>query len=195
MTSFDSDSLLLLFMGAVFIISIGFAIFQRSKRDELLANQAVKRGAEFVKGSLTRHSILHLPYKGNVVVIYSRPGSRNSSPRTIASMRPNGMTLPTIEVLRNDVTQKIMGAFGKERILLNDEEFDRRCIVRSDDPFLPQRILLGDLQQRFLDRTLRSLELRVSAQNVEVKMLAIPRDEESFDYFIDTVFAILQKIL
>ena len=195
MISFDSEYLVFLFMGALFMISIGFAFFQQTKRDELLANQADKRGGEFVKGSLTRHSILRLPYKGNVVVIYSRPGSKNSSPRTIASMRPNDITLPTIDILRNDLTQKIMGAFGKERILLNDEEFDRQCIVRSEDPFLPQRILLGDLQQRFLDRTLRSLELRVSAQNVEVKMLTIPGNEETFDYFIDTVFAILQKIL
>ena len=88
-----------------------------------------------------------------------------------------------------------MGAFGKERILLNDEEFDRKCIVRSEDPFLPQRILSSDMQQRFLGQTLRSLELRVSAQNVQVKMLTIPTNEETFDYFIETILAILQKLL
>lgn len=65
----------------------------------------------------------------------------------------------------------------------------------SEDPFLPQRILPGDLQQRFLDRSLRSLELRVSPQNVQVKILAIPRNEETFDHFIDTILAILQKLL
>lgn len=191
----SSDIFFYLIFAVMLLVSLGVAFFQQSKRKELLANQANKRGGELVKGGLFRRSELRLPYKGNTVVIYCVPGSRNSPSRTIATLRTETVMLPTLDILRNDLTQKLMGAFGKERILMNDEEFDRKCIVRSEDPLLPQRILSGDMPQRFLGQTLRSLELRVSQQNIQVKMLTIPSNEETFDYFIDTVFAILQKIV
>lgn len=195
MTTFNSDLVIYAFMGVMIVFSIGIAFFQQSKRNDLLADQADKRGGELVKGGLFRRSELRLPYKGNTLIIYFMPGSKNSPSRTIATLRTENAMLPTLDILRNDLTQKIMGSFGKERILMNDDEFDRKCVVRSEDPLLPQRILTNGMQQRFLGQTLRSLELRVSQQNVQVKMLAIPRDEETLDYFIDTVVTILQKIL
>lgn len=195
MTTFNGDLVIYVFMGAMIMLSIGIAFFQQSKRNELLADQAAKRGGELAKDGFLRRSELRLPYKGNKLIIYFMPGSKNSPSRTIATLRTETVMLPTLDILRNDLTQKLMGAFGKERILINNEEFDRKCIVRSEDPFLPTRILSNDIQQRFLGQTLRSLELRVSQQNIQVKMLTIPSNEETLDYFIDTVFAILQKIL
>jgi len=195
MSSFIGDYLIFVFMGAMLILTIGITIFKQTKHNELLANQADKRGGELVKGGLLRRTELRLPYKGNTLIIYFMPGSKNSPSRTIATLRTETMMLPTLDIQRNDLTQKLLGAFGKERILMNDEEFDRKCIVRSEDPLLPQRILTSDMQQRFLGQTLRSLEVRVSQQNVQVKMLTIPSNEETFDYFIDTVFAVLQKLL
>ena len=191
----SSDIIPYLFFGTVIAVSIGITILQQNKRDKMLANLAKKRGGGIKKGGLFRYSKLRLPYKGNTLIIDSLPGTTHGSSRTIATLRTETAMLPTLDILRNNLTQKIIGSFGKERILMNDEEFDRKCIVRSEDPLLPQRILTSDMQQRFLGKTLPSLELRVSQQNVQVKMLSIPGDEETFDYFIDTVFAILQKIL
>ncbi|MBV6396188.1 MAG: hypothetical protein HFACDABA_01781 [Anaerolineales bacterium] len=195
MTTFEGDLIIYAAMALLVMISLGAAALQKNKRDALLAAQAEKRGGTFAKRGLFRHSEARLPCKGNTLIVYCMPGSRNSPARTIATLHVETMILPAFDILRNDLTQKIMGAFGRERILLNDEEFDRKCIVRSEDPFLAQRILTSDMQRRFLDPTLRSLELRVSRQNVQVKMLSIPSNEETFDYFIDTVFVLLQKIV
>ena len=195
MTEIITQYGLVVLMGVVLLFGVGIAFIQQNKRNEIFANQADKRGGEFVKGTLFRRSELRLPYKGNVLVVYSLPGGKNRAPRTIATLHLEQPALPTMDVLRNDLAQKIMGALGRERVLLNDEEFDRQCVVRSEDPYLPQRILSADLRGRFLDRSLHLLELRVSAQNVQVKILTIPSDEASFAYFIDTALAILQKLL
>lgn len=103
MTSFNIEYIIYIFAGAIFMGSIGLAFFQKTRRDELLANQADKRGGQFVKGSLSQYSQLRLPYKGNILMIYCRPGNRNSPPRTIATLHLDNAALPTIEILRNNL--------------------------------------------------------------------------------------------
>lgn len=195
MTTFEGELIVYAAMAALVMGSFGVALLQKNKRDALLDAQAGKRGGEFVKGGLFRRSEARLPCKGNTLIVYCIPGSRNRPAHTIASLRVETVMLPALDILRNDLAQKIMGAFGRERILMNDEEFDRKVIVRGEDPLLARRILTNDMQQRFLDPALRALELRVSQQNIQVKMSSIPANEETFDCFIDTVFAVLQRLV
>lgn len=185
----------LIVIGASILFGLWAGIAQRNKRRDLFAAQAAKRGGEVVTGGILQRLELRLPYKGYTLVIYSRPGSRNSPPRTVATLRPEGVLLPTLDILRNDLVQRITGAFGRERILLDDEEFNKHIVIRGDDQLLARRILTPEMQRRFLDRTLRSLEARISQQNVQIKMMVVVTTNEVLDYFIDTTFAILQKIL
>jgi hypothetical protein len=178
------------------LIAIVASVYQSRRRKEMLTRQAEKRNGELAKSGFLRRWELRLPYKGNTVIISSVPGSRYSPPKTIAAMKDDTARLSTIEIMRNDIGQKIMEKFGKERILTNDEEFDKQYAVRGEDPFLAQRLLTAELRPKLLEYSgMRSLQIKITPQEMCVTMFSIPSNDETYDNFIDTVFSILQKVL
>ncbi len=182
--------LFLIFM----VIAIAASMAQNKKRGAILTAQAEKRNGEVRRTGLGRWE-LRLPVKGQTVLIYSVPGSRYSPPRTLAVLKSDTVMLPVIDITRNNISQKIMAAFGRERAITNDEDFDKEMVVRGEDQYMIQRLLTADLKQRLMSRSLRGLEVKIKPQEVRVTMLTIPANEEGFDEFIDTVLAILQNIL
>jgi hypothetical protein len=189
------DAMIVSVILIVTLLSVVGAVYQSRRRGEMLARQAEKRNGEVTKSGFLGRRELHLPIKGSTLLVYSIPGSRYSPPKTFAILKSDSLHLPPIEITRNGVGQKLLGAFGRERILVNDEEFDRQFVVRGEDPFTAQRLLTADIRQRFMDRSMRSLQVKITSQEVRVTILTIPSNDDAYDNFIDTVFSILQKIL
>ena len=191
----SNDILMLLFVLTVVVIAIVVSVYQTKKRGDLLRGQAEKRNGTVTKRSFLGRWELRLPFQDSSVLIYSVPGSRYSPPRTYAILKLDSPRLPTIEIMHNGLAQKLFNALGRERILTNDEEFDRQIVVRGEDQYSAQRLLTADLKQRIVDRSLRALDVKIIPQEVRVTIQAIPSNEEGYDNFIDLVFLILQKIL
>jgi len=191
----NTDTFIIFIMLALIVLGLAIGLFQSKKRGEILTLEAEKRGGEFSKSSLFGRQELRLPFKGNTVLIYSVPGSRYSPPRTYATLKSDTINLPAIGIAPNSVSQKLIGAFGKERYLTNDEEFDKKIVVRGDDPFALQRLLGTDVKQKLTDGSLRNLEVKFKPHEFQFTIQAIPSNEDGYDNFIDTALLLLQKVM
>jgi hypothetical protein len=193
----NSDNFIILAIVLVSaLIAIVVSVYQTRRRKEILTQQAEKRNGELAKSGFLGRWELRLPYKGNTLVIYSVPGSKYSPPKTFAILKDDSARLPTISIGRSGLGQKIMDKFGKERLLTNDEEFDRQFVVRSEDPFIAQRMLTAELRPKLIERSgMRSLHIKITPQEMRVTTFSIPSNEDDYDNFIDTAFLILKNIL
>lgn len=191
----DQTDLLILGLTAVLILGgFSLAVYQSRKRAELLERQAEKRGGQITGGGLFHHKKLLLSFQGMGVAIYTIPGGRNRPARTVAQTASDSPRFPTISIVRNDLVQKIMTTFGKERVSSGNEEFDRRFVITSEDAYQAQRLLSTDVQNEILQFPFRGLNIKIKPQAFSLSIMGIPRDDEGYDRFIDLVYHILQHI-
>lgn len=179
----------------VLIITVIVLILQTKAHKERLAHQAEKRGGEFREGGLFKNPEVRIPLKGVVIVIHTIPGSKHSSPKTIAKAELDSPRLPVVRILRNSLWQKALAAFGRERLLSGDEEFDNKWVVQADDPFIIHKLATAEFKSRLEERILRTLDIRLQPQEATFTILAIPSDDDGYDHFIDTVMLVLNKFL
>lgn len=191
----STDLIIAAFVAIIVMIVLGIAYIQTKARDERLMRQAEKRGGEIRKGSLFRLTELRIPFKDAVIVIHTVPGSKHSPPKTIAQVKLDSPRLPIVRILRNDLLQKALTTFGKERLQTGDDEFDSQWIVQADDAFIVNKLITAEFKSRLAERMLRSLDVRIQPQEVSFTIMSVPSDDESYDIFIDTVVLVLQKIL
>jgi len=191
----SSDLIIAVLVAVILIVALGIVYIQNKARGERLARQAEKRGGEIVKGNLFRLAELRIPVKDVVIAIRTAPGSKYSPPKTIAQVKLDSPRLPAVRFLRNNLMQKAFAAFGKERLLTGDEEFDSQWIVQADDPFIIHKLVTAEFKSRLAERVLRSLDIRIQPQEASFTIITIPSDDEGYDNFIDTVVLVLQKFL
>lgn len=180
---------------ALATIGVWVGVYQNRQHLAILNAQAEKRGGEVVRNNIFSRAELHLPFKGITIKVFALPGNRYSPPRMLATVRSDSALFPAINVLRNTPMQKLLGSFGRERILTGDEEFDKRCVVRADDSYTVQRLLTPTVRLCFLDPFLRSLELKASPQSIQIQIYSYSKDDEAYDHFIEAALTILQGIL
>ena len=193
----NSEDVLKAIPFALVVVILIYRVYKAKLRDEMLARQAEKRGGEFSRGVLGgwgSSSELRLPFKGNIVRIYSVQGGKNRSPQTCSEMKFSTPTLTNLEVWRNDPSQKIIDMFGKERIMTDDEEFDRLYVIRGDDPLVARRVFAPALRQRLTEQGVRAQYVRINPTLFKISILGIPNSEEDYDIFIDTVFLALKNL-
>ena len=189
----SNDQIVFIILIVIFIASFIIGYFQYKKRIELLTYQAEKRGGEVIAKNLFSRTRLLLPYRGEKIEIYSVPGSRYSPPKTVAQIKSNMLRFPEMRIVSNSLWQKMLSAMGRERILTGNDEFDKRFAVKSEDPYSALRLLPEDLKARLLEPQFRSLDVNMKTQEFSMTILSIPRNNEEYDLFIDTLFLVLQK--
>ena len=192
----DSTNLIIALFVAITLSIVVLVVFYQNKNFVArLTRQAEKRGGEIRKGSFFKMTELRIPLKDVVIVIQTVPGSKHSPPKTIAQVKLDSPRLTAVRILRNDLWQKTLTAFGKERSPTGDEEFDSQWVVQTEDPFIVQKLVTADLKARLSERSLRSLDVRIQPQEASFTITAIPSNDEGYDNFIDAVFFILEKTL
>jgi hypothetical protein len=190
-----ADWIILIIMAIVMVIGIAVSVTQNKKRKEMLILQTQKRGGEVSGEGFFRRLELRLPVRGETVVIFSRPRGKYNPPETNASLKLENPRFPDIQIKRNDLGQKLMGALGKERFLTGDEAFDTRFAITSEDAYQVQKLLTDDLKRIFMEPYFNTLEIKISPQKLYVSIKSIPETNQEYDIFIDTVLQILQKIM
>ena len=103
------------------------------------------------------------------------------------------LRFPEMRIASNSLWQKMLSAMGKERILTGNDEFDKRFAMKSEDQYSALRLLTEDLKARLLESQFRSLDVNMKTQEFSMTILSIPRNNEEYDLFIDTMFLVLQK--
>lgn len=192
----DSTDLILgVLVTGILIFAVILVYLQNRNRGKRLAYQAEKRGGEIHKGGLFRMPELWIPFKETVLVIRPVPGSKYSSPKTIAQVKLDSPRFTPIRIQRNSLWQKAITAFGGERLSTGDEEFDSRWITRVDDPFTVQKIVTVEFKAKLNERILQSLSILIKPQDATFTIMTIPSNDEGYDQFIDTVLSVLNIIL
>ncbi len=189
----SSDWITLTFFLFVIVITLVIGIAQRKKREEMLTRQAEKRGGQVARPGLFRRTKLLLPYQGETLQIYSIPGSRDRPPRTVAQVQCDSPRFPEIRIAQNNLWRKFQGLLGKERILTGDDEFDSKFVMITEDQYWILRFLTDDFKKALLHSPFRSMDINIKPQDFRVTVMSIPRSDEEYDLFIDTVLSILQK--
>ncbi|RJP55025.1 MAG: hypothetical protein C4583_01315 [Anaerolineaceae bacterium] len=191
----EANLIVLAFVLILMAAVIGFTYFRSRAHENRLALQAEKRGGKFEKSGLLKQARIQIPYKEWQVVIYSTPGSRYSPPKTIAQVKVDSPRLPVIQLERNYLLQKILAAFGRERLLTGDDDFDRRWLVRAADTLTIHKLVTPELKAKLEERILRSLVMRIQPLELLLTIATIPSSEEEYDIFIETTMLVLRKFL
>ena len=189
-----SDSVWILVFIGIVIISIVIAYYQKKKQQEILQYQAEKRNGRIEKGNFLAPDRLVLPFGSQELQVYSIPGGKNRPSKTIAELRNNNTPFPQIKIVRNNLFQKALETFGRERFLSGDEEFDKTFVVQADDNGSARRALPYEIQKSLLEMASKSPSIEISPQNFKLIILRVIRDSEGYDLFIDTALAILNKL-
>jgi hypothetical protein len=183
-------AMLLLLVGAVI-----FGVMQSKARDEWMERAAQRHGGTVRKGGFLTRAELQIPYKDETIIIHMQPGSKHSSPKTVAIANVKLPQLPTLRLVHNGLWQKMLETFGKERVTTGDEDFDNEWVIRSTDEFAARKLAGADLKVNFSDRIFRNLDLKLEPKQMNMTALAIPSNEDQFNLFIDTAILVLQKFL
>lgn len=191
----EANLMVLAFVVLLMIVALGFAYLRSRAYENRLALQAEKRGGKFEKSGLLKQARIQIPYKEWQVVVYSTPGSRYSPPKTIAQVKVDTPRLPAIQLERNYLLQKILAAFGRERLLTGDEDFDRRWVVRASDTMMVYKLVTPELKAKLEERILRSLGVNIQPMELSLTITTIPSSEEEYDIFIETTMLVLRKFL
>jgi len=191
----STEVLLVLVLFAVFGSVMAFAVLQSRAQSARLTRQAEKRGGEIHKDAFWKPSELRLPFKDSIIAIRVIPGSRYSSPKTVAQVKLDSPRLPALRLTRSSLLQKMLAAFGRERLLTGDEEFDRLWTLTTEDRFAAQKLATPDFKAQLEQRLFRSLVMDVSPQEFSFTIGVIPSNDEALDVFIDTVILVLNKFL
>ena len=191
----EANLMVLAFVVLLMIVALGFAYLRSRAYENRLALQAEKRGGKFEKSGLLKQARIQIPYKEWQVVVYSTPGSRYSTPKTIAQVKVDTPRLPVIQLERNYLLQKILVAFGRERLLTGDEDFDRRWVVRASDTMMVHKLVTPELKAKLEERILRSLGVNIQPMELSLTITTIPSSEEEYDIFIETTMLVLRKFL
>lgn len=190
-----NDLYLVVILTIITILTMSFIYYSSRKREDHLKLQAEKRGGEIRKGGLFKWTELLIPFQGVQVVIHSEPGGKNRPPKTAAQVTLDAPRLPTIRIMRYGLWQKLLVRFGKERFLSGDDAFDGQWMIEAEDSFFVQKLVTAELKYKLAERSLRSIVIRIEPQKVYISIPSVPSNEEGYDYFIDTVMLILQRIL
>jgi hypothetical protein len=177
------------------VAAVAFAIFQNRARDEWMARTAERRGGQIRKGSFFKVTEMLIQFQGETVIFHMEPGSKHSSPKTVATVNLASPRLPTLRLVHNGMWQKMIGSFGQERVNTGDEEFDSQWVIRSDDEFAARKLASPDLKTALSDRLFRHLDLRLDPQQMKMVTLALPSNEEHFEVFVDAAILVLKKLL
>lgn len=191
----DTSNLIIAFMLLLMIGAVIFGITQSKARDEWMERAAQQRGGTLQKGGFLTRSELLIPCKDTVIVFHMEPGSRHSSPKTVAIANVKMPALPTLRLVHNGLWQKMMDSFGKARVTTGDEDFDSEWVIRADDDLAARKLSSPDLKANLSDRIFRHLDLRLEPKQMKMVALAIPSNEEQFNVFIDTAIMVLKKYI
>lgn len=191
----DANYLLIVFMLLLMVGAVTFGVMQSKKRDEWMENAAQQRGGQIRKGGFFKVTEALIPYKDETIVLHMEPGSKHSSPKTVATANVKSPQLPTLRLVHNGLWQKMMGSFGKERVMTGDEDFDNEWVIRSTDEAAARKLAGADLKVNFSDRIFRNLDLKLEPKQMNMTALAIPSNEDQFNLFIDTAILVLKKFL
>jgi hypothetical protein len=190
-----NDLYMVAILTIITILTVSLVYFSSRKREDHLKLQAEKRGGEIRKGGLFKWTELVIPFQGVQVVIHSEPGGKNRPPKTAAQVTLDTPRLPTIRIIRYGLWQKLLVRFGKERLLSGDDDFDGQWMVEADDPFFVQKLVTAELKYKLAERSLRSIDIQIEPQKATISIPSVPSNEAGYDYFIDTVMLILQRVL
>jgi hypothetical protein len=53
----------------------------------------------------------------------------------------------------------------------------------------------AELKYKLAERSLRSIDIQIEPQKATISIPSVPSNEAGYDYFIDTVMLILQRVL
>jgi hypothetical protein len=191
----QSDELyIFVFFAVIVAIILAAAAIQSRKQEVLLTRQAEKRGGQVEAGGLFGRTNLLLTYNGIPIQIYSIPGGKSRPPRTVAESKLDSPRFPSLRIARNSLWQKMLGAFGKERILSGNEEFDNKFVVTGEDTSAAHKATADDVKAKLLEFPFHSLYIDIQPLVLRVSIQSIPRDDDGYDQFIDIVNLVLQKI-
>jgi hypothetical protein len=189
----ESTLIIIAIMGLL-VIAMAALVVSNRKFQERLENQASKRGGIVESNGWLSPKKVVFQNKGQRVEIFSVPGSRYNPPRTVAQVILEAARLNSLRLRRNDLMQKLLVKFGRERLTTGDEEFDARWLVETASPALAAKLLTSDLKMRMAERMFRTCELKIEPQTVTLSILSIPRNDEEYDSFIDTALLVLRNI-
>jgi len=188
------DLIFPLLVGGILVVTVLILYFQRKKQQELLQYQAEKRNGYLESSNFLMPVRLVLPLGEQSLYVYSVPGGKNRPSKTIAELVGGTTSLPQIKLGRNTLFQKALETFGKERFLSGDEEFDKTFVVSADDENAARQILSLEIQKNLLEMASKSPSIETGPQHFRMMILRMLKDYESYDLFIDTALAILNKL-
>lgn len=184
-----------LLISAIIFIGIVVARIRSRKTYKILTNQAQKRTGKITGNGFFGHMEMQLPMQDKTVVIRLGPGSGNTPPRTSAQVRIEDSIIPKMRITHNNFWSELEDKWKNNRILTNNEEFDNKFFITGEDSHRISRLLTDDLKTKTLDPFFDSMDIWFESDELCIMVGFIPKNEEEFDIFLDTVELFLRNFL
>jgi len=184
-----------LLISALIFIGIILARIRSRKTYKTLTNQAEKRTGKITGNGFFGHMEMQLPMQDKTVVIRLGPGSGNTPPRTSAQVRIEDSIIPKMRITHNNFWSELEGKWKNNHILTNNEEFDNKFFITGEDSYRISKLLTDDLKTKALDPFFDSMDIWFESDELCIMIGFIPKNEEEFDIFLDTVELFLRNFL
>jgi hypothetical protein len=191
----SGDTLIILFLVGTVLLTLGLTYWRNQRLKAVFEEQAAKRGGRVEGGSFLYTPQLYLPVNAREVRIFCFPGSRNRPAKTTAEITSTSAAeFPKIKIGRNNLFQKALTAFGRERWLSGDEEFDQNFTVQGEDEASLRRLLTPPNQRNLLEWAGKNPSLEIGPGTFKLTILRMLKQPEEYDQFIEMASALLRAL-
>lgn len=187
--------LIYLLLGLLLLLALGVSGLQAQERKSLLEYQAARRNGEIIKGNWFNWPRVRLWVHGEEVDIFMTPQNRYRPAQTLIQFTPQRNALTDCELTENRFSSRIMISPGKERVLTQDQAFDTRYTLLTDnDLSVAARLTQASVREQLLKYNFPNLVIKTSPDSFKMSMDRIPQSNEDFDNFVETALSIIQYL-
>lgn len=187
--------LIYLLLGLLLLLALGVSGLQAQERKSLLEYQAARCNGEIIKGNWFNWPRVRLWVHGEEVDIFMTPQNRYRPAQTLIQFTPQRNALTDCELTENRFSSRIMISPEKERVLTQDQAFDTRYTLLTDnDLSVAARLTQASVREQLLKHSFPNLVIKTSPDSFKMSMDRIPQSNEDFDNFVETALSIIQYL-
>jgi len=155
-------------------------------------NEVLKRNGKIEKYLGVR--ALRFQHGESTVTVSAYPGSKHRKRFTMVEALLNNPKGYFLQVYGEGLASKVGKAFGSQDVQVNNDEFDNKYIIKSNDEFFATQILTPRVQDGLLALRKHHPFVELDNNKLVMELSSYLKNEEDYDLLIDTSLLIIDRI-
>jgi len=174
------------------VLVIVFSLWRYRSIKRLMEQQATKRSGTVVGTFLL--PLLKFSYRALPVLVTSVPGSKYRAAKTEVSVTLLKPVPKNLTILKESVATRLGKAWGAADIQLENDEFDREFLIKTEDESFARSFVNFTLQNKLLEMKQEKPRITLEGTWLTVQVPKVVKTEEGYDQLFDLAFAVVDRI-